>query len=127
MEVGAAILRIVQGEDGTDAEARDSLPLGLRIRALQQHHVPPVATTPFQVPSGGGIFLNRGNHLQEVPVDRHNCVLEPEIDHQWVPVGDIQTQHRRKIGHDRLQLLGHQANLTQPHFTLLPYVFLLRM
>ena len=107
MEVCTAILRIVQGEDRTDAETQDSFPLGLSIRTLEQNHVPSVTAPPFEVAPGGGILLNRGDHFQEVPMDRHDRILEPEVDHQRVPVGDIQTQHGRKIGHDRLQLLGN--------------------
>ena len=80
---------------------------------LGDHHITTVAAAPVQIAAAGGALSQRRDHYEEVAANRQQRVFQPEGTHARVYIASLQPKDVGKVLNGRLQLVGHQTDLSQ--------------
>ena len=110
LEAGAVFAAAV--EDEADAEGLDPLAGGCDVVALHDDHVAAVTVAALQVASGGGVFLEGRDDLEEAVADRHEEVAQPEALDAGVAVADLEAEDGSEVSFGGGEVGGDEADLS---------------
>ena len=94
---------------------RDSTsgPAGRVLVALGDHHVATVAAPALEVPLGRRALDDRADDLQELPADRDDHVVQPELADVGIAVADLDVEHRPQVGQHGVEVTSDQCDLSE--------------
>ena len=113
MELRVVELVGLEGECKPQSQRLDALVAPREIAALRDHHVATLATPALDVAPGRRVFLDGGNHLEQLVSDRKEGILEPELRHSAVAVADLDAEDVGELVFDGRELARNQCDLFQ--------------
>jgi hypothetical protein len=93
--------------------ARLACQLGLMGIALADYHIATITIAPFEVTAGGGAFLDRRNHFDEIAANRHQRILQAKDRHSLIDETYFEVQNIPEIIDNGSKLVSYQTDLTE--------------